>query len=179
MTVQEFCRWNVARSPTQVVMTTRQAFAGWTLELTRGLTLINRTLVSETRLDNVGPDPIHFRWFPHPFFPLPTGECCRFNVAVSFPENPGYELLGNGFIGTKLDHPWDRRGHFQALQLTSAERLVTLQRHPKLGLLAATCSYAPSFLPIWGNRNTFSFEPYLEQTVTPGGMAAWSITYDF
>jgi hypothetical protein len=179
MTVQEFCRWNVARSSTQVVMTTHQTFASWTLGLTRELTLLNRTLVSRTRLDNVGQDAILFRWFPHPFFPLPNGECCRFNLDVTFPENPGYELLGNGFIGTKVDHPWDRVGHFQALSFSSGERLVTLQRHPTLGLLAATCSYSPSYLPIWGNRNTFSFEPYLEQTVAPDASETWSITYDF
>jgi len=179
MPVLEFCRWEIGRSPTKVLMQTRQQLAGWALELTRELTLANRTLRSETRLVNVGQDPIHFRWFPHPFFPNPQGECCKFNVPVACPENPGYELLDNGFIQMKLDHPWDRRGHFQALQFAPDERLVTLQKHPKLGLLAATCSYVPTFLPIWGNCNCFSFEPYTEQTVAPGTEARWSITYDF
>ncbi len=178
MPVQEFCGWKITRSESTVLMETRQAFAGWALELTRELTLINRTLISATRLANVGQDAIRFLWFPHPFFPNPRGECCKFNLAVTFPDNPGYEMLGNGFIQTKLDHSWDRRGHFQALQFSPGERLVALQRHPKLGLVVATCSYSPTFFPIWGNRNCFSFEPYLEQTVAPGADARWSITYD-
>jgi hypothetical protein len=169
MPVLEFCEWKTTQSPTTVLMETRQQFAGWALELTRELTLSNRTLISTTRLANVGSDPIPFRWFPHPFFPHPRGECCKFNIPVSFPENPGYAMLSNGFIQTKMDHEWDRRGHVQILQCTPSERLVTLQRHPTLGLVAATCSYVPSFFPIWGNCNTFSFEPYLEQTVARGG----------
>ena len=179
MPVQEFCDWKITQSPSTVVMETRQGFASWALELTRELTLINRTLISETRLANVGRDPIHFRWFPHPFFPNPRGECCKFNVPGTFPDNPGYEMLDNGFIQTKLDHAWDRTGHYQVVEFTPGDRLVTLQRHPTLGLVVATCSYTPSFFPIWGNRNCFSFEPYLEQTVAPGAQTTWSITYDF
>ncbi len=56
---------------------------------------------------------------------------------------------------------------------------MTLQRHPTLGLVVATCSYTPSYFPIWGNRNTFSFEPYLARTVAPGAESTWSIVYDF
>lgn len=179
MPVQEFCEWTIHRSSSTVRMETRQAFAGWALELTRELRLINRTLISETRLANVGREPIPFRWFPHPFFPNPRGECCKFNLPVAVPENPGYLLLDNGFIQTKLDHEWDRRGHFQALEFTPGDRLVTLQRHPTLGLVVATCSYTPSYFPIWGNRNTFSFEPYLARTVAPGAESTWSIVYDF
>ena len=89
----------------------------------RETTLINRTLVSATRIANVGQDSIHFRWFPHPFFPNPEGECCKFNLTVTFPDNPGYEMLGNSFIQTKLDHPWDRRGHFQAWQFSPVAAL--------------------------------------------------------
>jgi len=179
MPVQEFCGWKTTQSPTTLRMETSQTFAGWSLELSRTLTLINRTLISETQLANVGQDPIHFRWFPHPFFPHPRGECCKFNLAVGFPDNPGYELLGNGFVQTNLDHEWDRQGHFQALQIEPTERLVALQRHPTLGLVVATCSYVPTYFPIWGNRNCFSFEPYTEQTVAAGATARWSITYDF
>lgn len=179
MPVQEFCRWTTTRSGPRLVSETRQALAGWALVLTRELRLIHRTLVSASRLANVGQEPLSFRWFPHPFFPNPRGECCKFNVPVSFPENPGYELADNGFIWTRLDHPWDRKGHYQVVQVERHDRLVTLQRHPGLGLIAATCSYAPSFLPIWGNSNCFSFEPYLEQTVAPGAEVQWSITYDF
>jgi hypothetical protein len=179
MPVDEYCRWQVREGPGRVLMETRQSFAGWALELRREVRLRDRTLFSETWLANVGQDPIAFRWFAHPFFPNPGGACCKFNVAVTVADNPGYELGDDGFLRMKLDHEWDRRGHFLALPFTPPERLVTLQKHPTLGLLAATCSFIPSFLPIWGNRNTFSFEPYHEQTVAPGADTTWSITYDF
>ena len=54
-----------------------------------------------------------------------------------------------------------------------------LQKHPKVSLVAATCSYKPIWMPIWGNRYTFSFEPYLEQLVATGDEYNWSITFDF
>jgi hypothetical protein len=160
-------------------MTTRQRLGGWELELTRELTLSSRTLASVTRLANAGREPISFRWYPHPFFPNPNGEACKFNLSVSCPDNPGFELAESGWIAMKLDHEWDRRGHFQAFTFAEAERLVVLQRHPSLRLLAAECSYVPSFLPVWGNVNTFSFEPYTERTVARESESTWSITYHF
>jgi hypothetical protein len=58
-------------------------------------------------------------------------------------------------------------------------RLVVLQKHPVVGLVAGTCSYAPAFFPIWGNANTFSWEPFLERTVAAGHALTWWIDYDF
>jgi hypothetical protein len=179
MPVDRFCHWQIDQSGPSVVMKTTQAFRGWAIELTREVTLLNRTLVSQTRFANVGEDSIHFRWFAHPFFPNPWGECCKFNLPVSCAHNVGYELHDNGWIYTKTDHAWDLVGHLQPLPFESSERLVALQRHPKLGIVTATGSFSPSWLPIWGNKNTFSFEPYLELTVAPGGESSWSITYDF
>jgi hypothetical protein len=179
MPVDEFCEWTTSSTATSLVMETHQSFAGWALELNRSLRLVNRTLISETRLANVGRDPINFRWFPHPFFPNVGGEFCKFNVPVTCPENPGYVLLDNGFIQAKPGSNWDRAGNFQALPFTPSDRLVTIQRHPTLGLLTASCSFIPSWLPIWGNKYTFSFEPYLAQSVAAGSESSWSITYDF
>jgi hypothetical protein len=56
--------------------------------------------------------------------------------------------------------------------------LTVLQKHPKLGLLGVSFSYAPTYFPIWGNKNTFSFEPYLQTEVAPGAETAWTVTYD-
>jgi hypothetical protein len=181
--VQERATWQVSWQKVdggeRLVMSTRQRLAGLALDLTRELTLSGRTLASVTRLTNTGEQPIAFRWYPHPFFPNPSGETCKLNVTVGCPENPGYYLAENGWIRMKLDHEWDRSGHFQALTTGEDERLVVIQRHPSLGLLAAECSYVPSFTAIWGNVNTFSFEPYTEQTVAAGSSSTWSITYDF
>lgn len=181
--VLERAAWDVGWQPVEggekLAMSTRQEMDGWALELTRELTLSGRTLASVTRISNVGREPISFRWYPHPFFPNPQGDACKFNLGATCPENPGYELAESGWIRMKLDHAWSRAGHFQALTSPDVERLVVLQRHPSLGLLVAECSYVPSLLAIWGNVNTFSFEPYTERTVEAGAESVWSITYDF
>jgi len=89
----------------------------------RTLTLCGRTLRSETALSNTGTRHVPFQWYPHPFFPLyPTGECCRMIVPLTLTDNPGYELLENGFLsmnhlpckgkenhGQLLGHSGDRR----------------------------------------------------------------------
>jgi hypothetical protein len=181
--VREWTNWQVSWQQVpggeRLTMATRQQLGGWALELTRELTLSSRTLASVTRLANLGENGVSFRWYPHPFFPNPRGEACKLNVTTGCPENPGYYLAESGWVNMKLDHEWDRRGHFQALTAGENERLVVLQRHPSLGLLAAECSYVPSFIAVWGNVNTFSFEPYTEQTVKAGETSTWSITYEF
>ena len=135
-------------------------------------------LSSATRLSNRGRRPLPVRWFPHPFFPHPdTDELCRFGPSVRVPDNPAYALAENGFI-RRLGWPWDA-GHYQALDLEAGTGLVVLQRHPKVGLVAGTCSYWPTYLPIWGNPRTFSWEPFLECTVGPGQEKTWHIEYDF
>lgn len=179
MPVVELSKWDVDLEATRVVMRTSQSFEGWSLELTRDVTLVNRTIKSETRLANVGQKQIRTRWFPHPFVPPVRGDACKFNVPVTCPESSAYRLAENGFIQLRSDVVWNRAGHFQALGFTPGEKLVTLQRHPKIGLMVATCSYTPTFLPIWGNRFTFSFEPYHDVTVEPDAEASWSVTYDF
>lgn len=179
MPVDEFAVWSVSEGPGRVTMRTRQHYADWALELTRTLVLVNRTLISATRLANTGAKPLPYRWFPHPFFPLVLGESSRFNLPIKVPANPAYKLLDNGFVALDPAAGWDRRGHFQELEFESGERLVVLQRHPKVGLVGATFSYTPSYLPIWGNANTFSFEPYTEGNVAAGAAVEWSVAYDF
>jgi hypothetical protein len=179
MPVDEFCAWSFERTERSIAMQTHQTFEDWSLDLRRELTLVNRTLISETRLANVGRAPIHFRWFPHPFYPILSGELCKFNVPVQVPDDSAYELGPSGFIQTKPGSLWDRAGNFLSVPYEPTQRLVVIQRHPVLGLLTATCSFVPSWLPIWGNKYTFSFEPYLEATIAPGADSTWSIVYDF
>ena len=174
-----FCEWEVNETPNALHFNTTQSYLGWSFELTRELHLARRTLTCTTRLKSKGQAVIPVFWFPHPFFPhYETGECCKFNIPVRLPQTPGYELLPNGFICQK-NLPWDRRGHFCELDYDKGSPVTILQKHPKLGLIAATCSYVPAYFPIWGNKNTFSFEPYYEQRVGPDEEAVWSVAYDF
>ncbi|MFL5800138.1 MAG: hypothetical protein ACJ8CR_00035 [Roseiflexaceae bacterium] len=175
---QEFCGWEIAQAPAAIRMLTMQVFQGFALELERTVSLSARTVRSTTRLKNTGSRAFPLCWFPHPFFPQPdTPELCRFNIAVRMPDNPGYAIAESGFIARKA---WpSQQGYYQALDHAAQTNLVVLQRHPMLGLVAATCSYVPSFFPIWGNQHTFSWEPFLERTLAIGQELTWWIDYDF
>jgi hypothetical protein len=176
--VREFCVWEVERQPEALTMRTRQEHSPFALELERTVALHQRTVRSATRIRNTGKRLIPVCWFPHPFFPQPeTDELCRFNAPVSMPDNPGFILAPSGFI-QRLGWPWSD-GHYQPLDHRAQAPLVVTQRHPQLGLVAAHCSYVPSYFPIWGNTRTFSWEPFLERLLAPDQELSWSIDYDF
>ncbi|ALE05732.1 hypothetical protein AL755_10055 [Arthrobacter sp. ERGS1:01] len=179
-TVREPCRWTIDSTRRSIVFTTRQEFQGWAVELERTVTLAGRTVRSNTVLRNVGADRLPLIWFPHPFFPqLPQGsdELIKLNLAVELPENEAYGISPNGYL-CRLGWPWTG-DYYQALDVPRSGELVILQRHPVLGLVGASCNYAPTYFPIWGNRHTFSWEPMIERTVAPGQVADWRIDYDF
>lgn len=177
-TVTEFCHWDIQHSETEITLSTKQTHQKFSLELTRTVALNGRTIRSYSHLKNTGRPFIPISWFPHPFFPHPkTDELCRLNIDVDFPENPGYEWAGSGFINRK-DWPWEK-GYFQALNHNAKTNVVVFQKHPALGLIAATTSYVPSLFPIWGNPITFSWEPYYEHTIAPGQETSWWIDYEF
>ena len=175
--VLEFCKWEVSHQADQVRMITEQHFQSYALRLERVVTLIERTVRSEIRVENLGQGFLNLRWFPHPFYPHPeTDELFRVNFPVSFAPSQGYELAANGYIRRK-GRPWP--GDSAKLDHAGDTKLVIQQRHPKLGLVSATCSFAPDFFLIWGNPRTFSWEPYLERTLLGSQEYAWSIDYDF
>ena len=175
--VDVWCTWQVEATPTAVRMMTHHQFMGFQVELERTVSLLGRTVRSETTLRNQG-WPVPVRWFPHPFFPQPEDdELCKLNVPVTFPENEGYEMGRNGFIRRRA-YPGPR-GFYQALDHEAGTNLVIAQRHPQLGLIQATCSYIPTFFPIWGNQHTFSWEPFFERSLAPRQEVTWWIDYDF
>ena len=178
--VTERCAWDIGRGEGSVSFRTTQQGGGYHFALSRTLTLRGRTLREETTIANTGQRQVPFQWYPHPFFPLyPTGECCRFSVPVTIPENAGYEMLPNGFCAMK-HLPWKgSENHFQLVGLAMDRPVSFVQKHPVTSLVTAACDYVPARLPIWGNRFTFSFEPYYERTLSPQDEARWSITYDF
>jgi hypothetical protein len=176
--VKEFCTWEVAQAETSITMRTTHRHYNYVVELERTVTLVDRTVRSFTRITNRGQSPIPMRWYPHPFYPQPTGdELVKFNNPVELIEDEGYRLGDNGFIARK-GWPW-QKGYYLSLNHTPTHNLVVFQKHPKLGLVAGTCSYAPDYFPIWGNPRTFSWEPYLEHTVGHGQEFSWWIDYEF
>jgi|TARA_A100001037_G_scaffold46283_2_gene37618 hypothetical protein len=179
-TVLEFCPWEVEQSDAAITMTTEQSLGGIALRLVRHVSVAGRTLRSHIELANTGQHPIPLSWYPHPFFPQLEGtdELCRFNIPIGFPDNDGFKIADSGYIARK-NWPWDQAGKFQALDHEAPGNLVVFQKHPALGLIAATLSYVPAFFPIWGNKNTFSWEPFLERTVFRGQTLRWSIEYEF
>lgn len=179
--VQTPCTWQVGESEGVLRFATRHAFHDWAVEVERTLTLTGRSVRSETRVVNTGRRFLPLCWFPHPFFPHwpaeESDELIKLNIPVNFPESNGYELRANGFIARK-NWPWGG-GHYQPLDHSATTHLVVIEKHPKLGLITATCSYVPSFFPIWGNSNTFSWEPFFERTVAPNQTIGWHIEYRF
>jgi hypothetical protein len=177
--VMEFCQWEVQRGHNAIRMSTAHGFQGYALELERTVELHGRTVRAAASLRNTGELPIPLRWFPHPFFPQLDGDdaLCRVNFPVRVSDDTWYTLDASGYIHRR-GWPW-AEGHFQALDHAAPTNLVIAQRHPALGLVLATCSYAPDFFPIWGNERTFSWEPFLERTVAGGQELRWHIDYDF
>jgi hypothetical protein len=176
--VLEFCRWDVQHTASELCMRTTQSLGAYSLELVRTVTLHGRTVRSHNHLVNKGACQIDLRWYPHPFLPLPTGpELIRLNVPVSFPENRGFEMASSGYVALK--NPWPPEGHFLSLEHQAHTNLVVIQKHPRTGLMAATCSFVPTFFPIWGNKNCFSWEPFFEHTMSPGRETTWWIDYEF
>ncbi len=141
-TVAEWC-WTVEANPSVITFSTTHASeaigstwcapsAFWVGPCARG----RRCATAD------GPSP--FAGSPHPFYPRDrwAGEVQH---PASFPDNPGYLMAPSGFISRK-GWPW-QMGPYQALDHAATTNLVVMQKHPKLGLVGATCSYVPWFFP--------------------------------
>ena len=179
--VSEFVPWKVTEDAISITMETEHEFRSWAYALTRKLVLVGRRLHSCTAISNQGESHLPLRWFTHPFFPLTEDNVlCRFSTPVSMPENPGFAFNEEGFICRQVSHPWETEDWFQRLGYEpSGEGITIEQKHPILGELTVVIDYDPSLLPIWGNQNTFSIEPYLERTLMPGQATAWQVSYHF
>ena len=179
--VLELCSWDIENSPEAIGMRTTQQYGSYALVLERRVSLHGRSVISSSRLTNTGATFLPVCWFPHPFFPHPkTDELCRLNIPFSIPEYAEhYGISASGYLTRKNWNWGDVKGHYQALDHTAQTKLVIMQRHPLLGMLGATCSYIPTFFPVWGNPFTFSWEPFLERMIASGQSLEWSISYDF
>jgi len=176
--VVEFCGWETTLQTDRAEFRTTHRTLGFEVDLVRRVSVLGRTVRSWTSVTNRGESFLPVCWFPHPFFPQPSGtELCAFNLPVSFPANPGYRLNENNFI--HRNGPPVTPGPFLALDHGNGSLLAVLQRHDLLGLVGARCDYVPAAFPIWGNARTFSWEPYFERSLFPGQSTSWTIDYDF
>jgi hypothetical protein len=178
-TVKEFAKWDVERAAGKITMRTLQVFDKWDISLVRSVSLNGRTIVSKTVLLNSGEAACSLRWFPHPFFPFPKDRvACRFGFPISVPDNAGYFLNSGGFLELKPEYDW-KKGLYQPLIVERPALFSAEQRHPLINKITVSCDYVPSFLPVWANDRTFSFEPYLEKHVKSGEKISWKIEYSF
>ena len=178
--VIEYLQWAINQNSNSITMETEHAFQDWAYRLIRQVALSGRMVHSRTEIHSLGRAELPLRWFPHPFFPLTDDDVlCRFSIPVSLPDNPGFWLNDEGYVCRKPDYNWPK-GCFQALEYEPTSQGATiLQRHATTGQVITIIDYEPSFLPIWGNDCTFSFEPYLERRLEPGQSTAWSVNYQF
>ncbi len=176
--VLTFAEWQIEHGHDNLRFVTDQAFEETKLTLMRTVSLMQRTIRSHTRLQNTGSASIPMRWFPHPFYPqTESDELLWVNAPLRWRSDPAYTQQTNGFIA-RTAWPWTE-GHYCPLDHDAQAPLLLLQRHPKLGLVSAACSYVPDFFPIWGNAHTFSWEPFLERLIAPGQSVDWFIDYTF
>lgn len=176
--VTEFVKWEVHCTRDTVTMRTEQSFQDWVYQLERVVKLRNRTVYSSTAIRSVGNTPLPVRWFAHPFFPIPAEDhLCRFSFPIHLTENPGYFLNADGFVARKSTHDWSRGCRQEPSFDPAGNPLRAVQKHPLLGEVTVATDFPPSFMPIWGNHRTFSFEPYFERALDRDASARWTIEY--
>ncbi|MDR2578531.1 MAG: hypothetical protein LBC70_06970 [Chitinispirillales bacterium] len=178
--VTQPCPWKIEHGANWAVMTASQSFGEKSIRLRREVRLDGSRVASITAVDNIGGTDVNLRWFPHPFFPinastgLACGKICR---PVILPENAGYDMGADGMIRMKPNYPW-KKGLFQVLEVPP-EKLIFTIPHPVTGLVSLQTDYIVARCPIWANSQTFSFEPFIQRVVKPGGGASWAVSINF
>jgi len=177
--VTRFCAWEIHREKSMVSFTTRQTFLTYAFTLTKSISLLENTLRSSTSIENSGPHSLPVRWFAHPFFPLPPNNvCCSFDFPISMKENPAYFLNRDHYVQLKDSYNWSD-GLFLPIDFECTNHFSATQNHPVCKNVRVNMNSPIHFLPIWANQNTFSFEPYIDQTLLSNENFSWHIEYHF
>ena len=168
------CIWDIGRGDDYAVMTARQD----SIKLRREVRVCGNKVESVTTVDNISGNDVKIRWFSHPFFPLNDDLACgKINAPVSVPENAGYAFGDDGMVRMKPDYPW-QKGLFQPLEVPR-EKLIFTVPHPVAGSVELSTDYDVAYCPVWANKNTFSFEPFMERVVGPGEAVSWGVAVRF
>ena len=176
--VIERALWELTESATELLARTSGAFEGYGFELSRRLALAGRTLDSSTELRNHGGRAIPLRWFAHPFFPWPNGDCCRLSLEHALAPDAPLAKNERGFLERRAASDW-QAGHYLVPRVALGGELRVEQRHPKLDGVEVTCRFPLGWLALWGNTRTFSIEPFFQTVLAPGASVAWGIAYRF
>lgn len=178
--VDEFCAWEIRTSSDSIAMRATQQLQPWALEITRVVKLEGRTVTIETELANRGTVPLPYRWFAHPFFPVPPGlRCGVFPRDYRLDPNPGFRFEEEGHLVMNGEADW-RTGNFMLVRCEGPdEGLRVRQRHGIVGTVDVQCSFRPARLALWANDRTFSFEPFVQGSLARAGSTRWEISYTF
>ena len=178
--VEEFCAWEIRTSPDFIAMRATQALHPWALDVTRVVKLKERTVTIETGLSNRGAVPLPYRWFAHPFFPVPPGlQCGIFPRGYRVDPNPGFRMEEGGRLMMNSGADW-ATGHFVLVRCEGPdEELRVRQHHGTIGTVDVRCSFRPARLALWANDRTFSFEPFVQGSLDRAGSVRWEMSYRF
>jgi len=165
------CKWDIDCGDDYAVMSTQQQ----SIKLRREVRIVDNRIESITTVENISDDDVPILWFSHPFFPLNASLTCGKITPpiINLPDNAGYYVDDDGMITMKSDYPWPK-GLFQPIDIRT-EKLSFEIRHPAAGQLILSPDYNVAKCPIWANKNTFSFEPFIERTIRPRETTSWMI----
>ena len=179
LAVTKPCDWTITSGPGSIEFCTSQSGNGYACQLTRRVSLVDRTLTSATSLSNTGSRVLPLHWFAHPFFALDDRKLtCSLPASWGMAENVGYALDAKHRVMFKRRFNDIHDGHFQQLIVGKGESLRSVVSHPKLSEIVLTTDFVPDSCPVWGNNNTWSIEPYIETTLAAGANRAWTLKYE-
>jgi hypothetical protein len=179
--IVETAQWTTSREDGACHFCTTQRDGARACAVQRSIELRERTLVSRTRVENLGAEEWPLHWFAHPFLPIPpSADVVRWGTpfAGGVEDNPGFESTGER-LRLRRRFTGKDDGHFERLVLATAAPLLARIEHADTGGVEMTTSFVPDEVYVWANGNTFSLEPYLLTTLAPGDARSWWVSYRF